>query len=129
MYQSEQNRSSIPQLIKEKKSLVLKSRGNNAYYGTTDKQSVAISLKIITAKGQQRAIHYHDIISPMDFEGESEIILTTSRMTITIKGKNLDDLFDEIIQHRVMWVKELSNSFATNNNNDPVIETIQFEEM
>jgi hypothetical protein len=128
MYQSEQNRSSIPQLIKEKKSPVLKSRGDNAYYGTADKQNVAISLKIITAKGQQRAIHYHDIISPMDFDGGSEILLSTSRVTVTITGHNLDDLFDEIIQHRVMWVKELSNSFDSSTANTPVIEEIRFEE-
>ena len=129
MHQYEQNKSSIPQLIREKKSPILKSRGNNAYYGTVDKQNLAVALKIITAQGQQRAIHYHDIISPMDFDGEATIVLMTTRMAVFIKGRNLNDLFDEIIQHRVMWVKELSNSFSKASNDDPTIEEIRFEEV
>ena len=71
--QSEQN-SILPTLLKEKRSPVLKSRGTSKFYGVADeREGNVIALKFITEVGEQRAIHYHDILSPMDYNGESKI--------------------------------------------------------
>lgn len=129
MHQSEQSRD-LPTLIKSQRSSILKSRGNNEFYGIADnREGNAISLKFITALGEQKAIHYHDLVSPMDYDGESKIILSTTRLTVTIKGNNLDDLFDHIIQHQVKWIKEPDQSFAENREGAVVITSIKFEEL
>lgn len=127
MHQSEQSRD-LPTLIKSQRSPILKSRGNNEFYGIADnREGNAISLKFITALGEQKAIHYHDILSPMDYDGESKIILSTTRLTVSIKGNNLDDLFDHIIQHQVKWIKEPDGSFVHIEDKEPLVEEIRFE--
>ena len=127
MHQSEQSRS-IPQLIKNRERPILKSRGDNLFYGFADeKEGNVIALKFVTALGEQKAIHYHDILSPMDYNGDSEIRLATTRLNITIKGKNLNNLFDHIIQHRVMWIQEPQHSFLQAEEGGVEVTEIWFE--
>lgn len=129
MLQSEQSRR-IPTLIKEGHSSILKSRGSNPFYGVADdKEGNVIALKFIIESGEQRAIHYHDILSPMDYNGENEIIISTTRLKVTINGKNLDDLFDYIIQHRVKELKEPRNSFTEVGEHEVEISSIRFERL
>jgi len=125
--QSEQSRR-IPTLIKEGHSSILKSRGSNPFYGVADdKEGNVIALKFIIESGEQRAIHYHDILSPMDYNGENQIIISTTRLKVIIDGKNLDDLFDYIIQHRVKELKEPRESFPEIGEKDVEISSIRFE--
>lgn len=127
MHQSEQNRR-IPTLIKEGHNSILKSRGNNPFFGIADENAGnAIALKFIFQLGEQRAIHYHDILSPMDYNGDNEIILSTTRSKIIINGKNLDKLFDYIIQHRVLFLKEPQDSFIEVSEGEVEISSIRFD--
>jgi hypothetical protein len=127
MSQSELNRS-IPSLIKERRNSILQSRGSSEFFGVADKnEGHVLALKIILAEGDQKAIHYHDILSPMNFSGGSEITLSTTRIAIIIAGKNLDDLFDHIIQHQVKWLKEPEASFAEVSDGEVEISSIRFE--
>lgn len=89
---------------------------------------MAVALKFVTQSGEQKAIHYHDIISPIEYDGEGEIKLHTSRLSIAIKGRNLDELFDYIIQHRVKWVTEPQDSFSGVKEGMVEIESLSFEE-
>jgi hypothetical protein len=127
MYQQESDRT-IPSIMKDH-SPALKSRGNSQFYGLSNERELAITLKVITANGSQKAMHYHDIISPMDYNGDSEIILCTTRLKVVITGRNLDILFDYIIQHRVMWLKEPEESFSLTDDNDAEIEAVRFEDL
>ena len=127
MYPHEPNRN-IPKLLKQKTSSPLKSRGASEFYGLTDKEaSMAVALKFVTQSGEQKAIHYHDIISPIEFDGSSKIVLYTSRLSITITGKHLEELFDFIIQHRVKWVVEPQDSFGDVGEGVVEIERINFD--
>lgn len=127
MHQSEQNRT-IPTLIKERKNSILQSRGTSAFFGVADRnEGHVLALKFITAQGEQKAIHYHDILSPMDYNGANKITLSTTRLSIIIQGKNLDDLFDHIIQHQVKWLKEPDTSFSDIAEGEVEITAIQFE--
>ena len=63
----------------------------------------------------------------MNYDGASEITLTTSRMAIVIVGKNLEDLFDHIIQHQVKWLKEPEASFSKVAEDEVEISSIRFE--
>ena len=130
MRQSELNRS-IPNLIKERSNPILKTRGTSEFYGIAEeREGNVIALKFITSLGEQKAIHYHDIISPMDYNGDSEIRLMTTRVTVIIKGRNLDSLFDYIIQHQVKWIREPENSFQHGLKEDDLeITSIRFEMM
>ncbi|MCB9352244.1 MAG: hypothetical protein H6573_32840 [Lewinellaceae bacterium] len=128
MHQSELNRS-IPNLIKERSNPILRTRGTSEFYGIAEeREGNVIALKFITNLGEQKAIHYHDIISPMDYNGDSEIRLMTTRVTVIIKGSNLDDLFDYIIQHQVKWIREPEDSFPQGlEEGDLEITSIRFE--
>lgn len=126
-HQSEQSRT-IPTLIRDKKTSILKSRGKSEFYGYADQnEGNVIALKFISTLGEQKAIHYHDIVSPMDYNGESEIRLSTTRLAIIIKGKNLDELFDRIIQHQVKWIKEPDNDFPMVEESEVEISSIRFD--
>ena len=128
MYQSEENKR-IPTLLENPRNGILKSRGKSVFFGISDERTGNIlALKLVSSMGRQRAVHYHDIISPMDFDGESEIILMTTAIKIIIKGHNLGKLFDYIIQHRVMWVKEPQESFTEVDENEVEISSIRFED-
>ena len=129
MHRSEQS-NSIPSLIKRESSAALKYRGNNEFYGIADaRECNAIALKFVTSIGEQKAIHYHDIISPMDFNGTNSITLMTTRMVVTIRGGHLEKLFDHIIQHQVLWIKEPQSSFSTSEGKDVYVSSIDFEMM
>ena len=117
-------------LQKDRTSGVLKSRGSSEYFGVTDRESsMAIALKFILENGEQKAIHYHDIVSPMFFDGNSTIKLSTTSLSVLIQGNALSDLFDYIIQHRVKWVKELDQSFQSKSEEELIITELRFEEM
>jgi hypothetical protein len=128
MHPQEANKT-IPTLLEQPRGSILKSRGKSPFYGVSDERTGnVLALKLVSSVGLQRAIHYHDIVSPMDFNGETEITLFTSSLKIIINGHNLEKLFDYIIQHRVMWLKEPQDSFSGVEDNDVEISSIRFEE-
>lgn len=127
MHQSEQNKN-LPTLIKDRKSSVLKSRGKSRFFGIADdREGNVLALKFISESGEQKAIHYHDIVSPMDFNGNNKIVLNTPRVTITIRGKHLEDLFDYILQHKVKWIEEPQSSFPDVEEGMLEINSLRFE--
>ncbi|MEL6659543.1 MAG: hypothetical protein AAFY48_14770 [Bacteroidota bacterium] len=127
MSQSEQ--SSIPEFIRYKQgSSAFKGLGNNPFFGLAhERDGMAVAVKFTTALGEQRAIHYHDLVSPMDYDGDTEIQLCTTRIQVTIIGKNLQSLFDNIIHHRVLWIKEPEASFTEVKKGEVEITSIRFE--
>lgn len=129
MHPSERNRI-VPQILKDRnKESSIKVRGNSPYYGITDKESnMAVAIKFVAANGEQKAIHYHDIVSPIEYDGNSRIVLLTPRISILILGQNLNDLFDYIIQHRVQWIEEPQESFGALGNESLKVSEIRFEE-
>ena len=128
MHQSEENKR-IPTLLENSKNSILKSRGKSPFFGISDERTgYVLALKVVSATGTQRAVHYHDLVSPMDFDGNAEITLSTTALKIIIKGHNLEKLFDYIIQHRVLWMKEPEESFVEIEEGAVEINTIHFEE-
>lgn len=127
MHQSEQNRI-IPNILKDRTNSAMKGRGSSPYYTLTDKESsMAVAIKFVSANGEQKAVHYHDIVSPIEYDGNSRITLLTQRITVIIEGRSLDDLFDYIIQHRVKWVEEPQGSFPISRDEKLEITAIKFE--
>ncbi len=130
MHQSEQNKS-IPEFLRYKQgsSAAFKGLGNNPFYGLAhERDGMSVALKFTTALGEQKAIHYHDLVSPMEYNGDTEIQLCTTRIQVIIVGKNLQQLFDNIIQHRVIWIKEPDSSFTDVEEGDVEVSSIRFED-
>lgn len=136
MYQEqEKNRDPIGRLIQDKKPSYLDKRirisEDFKFYGITKTQAgnaeIAISLKIILKDGKQLIIQYHELISPMTYDGISTIKLSTSHLTIEIKGKNLSDLLDYLAEHRLMWIKEPESDWGEVGNGEVKIEAIEVD--
>ena len=129
MRQSEQSKS-IPEFLryKDNSSSAIKTLGNNPFYGLAhERDGMAVAFKIVTALGEQKAIHYHDLVSPIEYNGDTEIQLCTTRIQVKIIGKNLEQLFDNIIQHRVIWIKEPDSSFINEEASSVVVSSIRIE--
>lgn len=99
------------------------------YYGVTKTQSgnaeIAIALKLILKDGQQLVFQYHELLSPMLFDGVSKITLKTLSTEITIEGKNLDRVIDYLAEHRLMWLKEPDTDWGEVEEGEVKIESIE----
>jgi len=97
------------------------------FFGLAHNQANPIGFKIIFAGGNIAAIQYHDIISPLTYDGQSTIELLTPALSIKIIGKNLGVLFDLLFENRVAWMKEPDSSFIQEARDQPEIEAIKME--
>lgn len=98
-----------------------------AFFGLAHNQTTPLGFKIFFAAGKIAAIHYHDLISPFEFDGACNIKLKTPALELKITGKNLSILFDHLFENRVAWIKEPDTSFAQVSEGQPEIEAITLE--
>src|SRR5690606_14687505 len=87
------------------------AQAQNSFYGLAHAQVNPVGFKVLFADGRVAFIQYHDIISPLTFDGTGEIELRTPAMSLKITGRNLATLFEHLCAHRVAWVKEPEGSF------------------
>jgi hypothetical protein len=131
--QEEQNKQ-IPFLVREKerKNKATENRirpsSDYPFYGVTKtvrgEPTLSMALKIILKDGRQFAFNYHELVSPIEYDGASEISIQTLSKTITIEGRNLEQLFDYILEHRLVWMKEPDSSLVIANDNEVQISAI-----
>ena len=135
-YQQKENRKPIGRIIQEKRpsfrdERVMISR-DFTFYGVTNTQAgeaeISIVFKIIKADGKQLMIQYHELISPMLFDGVKEIELFTPHINIKITGKNLQNLYDYIGLNRLVWIKEPDSDFIETEKGEVIIENIEVGE-
>lgn len=102
------------------------------FYGVTKTQAgdpeISLALKILKEDGEQLVIQYHELISPMRYNGATEIQLSTLYLSILIKGKNLAVLLDYLAEHRLMWIKEPDSDFIEIADGEVEIEEIDVKE-
>ena len=88
---------------------------NFTFFGVTkgiiQDAPISIAFKIILQNGEQHIFQYHELVSPMVFNGSSKIVLNTSSLSITIEGKKLNLILDYLSEHRLMWIKEPDSEF------------------
>lgn len=101
---------SLPQLIEKG----VRASKSFTYYGITISKSgvlpQSLALKIILQDGSQQAINYHEFISPLKFNGKTEIELQTSSIKVKIIGNHLEKLFDYILENAVVWIEHRGES-------------------
>ena len=102
------------------------------FYGITKTKAgdavLSLALKLILEDGEQIIIQYHELQSPIRFKPADIITFSTSTLSVTIEGKNLEPILDYISEHRLVWIKEPDNSFGQGNDNEPEVTNIKIEE-
>jgi len=133
-HQQKEDRKPIGRILQEKKGFTdsrIRISKDFTFYGVTQTKAgepeISISFKIIKADGRQLIIQYHELISPMEFDGANEIVLSTLNMKITIKGKNLSNIIDYLSEHRLMWIKEPDSDFVHVKEGEVEVESITIE--
>jgi len=101
------------------------------FYGVTKSTNgtpdISIAFKITKASGEQIIIQYHELISPMLFDGATTITLNTLSLKIIIKGKHLEPLIDYLAEHRLMWIKEPDSDFMQVKEGEVVVGAITID--
>lgn len=76
------------------------------------------------ASGQRRGIAYGYLVEPV-YTPDTLISLTTTHSTVTIEGRNLEPVFDALLQHKLGFVQEWSAArFDPPEEDAPVITKI-----
>lgn len=129
----ERNRDNpIHRLVSEKtsKSRFGKIRNSDdfTFFGITKTKNgdaqQSLALKLILQNGEQLMIQYHELVSPMKFNGSDLIQLSTPILSIEINGNNLENIFDYLGEFRVVWMKEPDGSFMEKNEEEASISRI-----
>ena len=107
------------------------------FYGVTFDQAgrhpISLAIDFFMNDGNRIGIFNMEIASPVLFDlgGEvkpQSIILRTSFYEILIEGRNLQKVYEYILEQRLVWIKEPDNSFIAENDSDTVIEKIELKE-
>ncbi len=77
---------------------------------------VSLATKIIKKSGEQIAIWYYEIQSPISLSDSGKIEFSTTNLKVSILGENLQNLFDAILEHKVVWIKEPESEFKAETN-------------
>ena len=137
-HQQKEDRKPIGKIIQEKRGVSsftdtrIRISKDFTFYGVTQTKSgnpeISLALKIIKENGEQLIIQYHELMSPMRFDGATTIKLATPSLTIKIIGKNLTDILDYLAEHRLVWIKEPDSDFLQAKEDEVEIESIEIEE-
>lgn len=126
--QDQQRPGSVPTLVEKG----VRPSKSFTYYGITiSKGGVlpqSLALKLLFPDGSQQAINYHELSSPMKFNGKTKIELNTPTLSIVIDGNHLEKLFDYILEHAVVWIEDRGESITEDVKGGVVIDSIKIEE-
>ena len=135
-HQEKVGKRTIPTLLDRKnkysKPSSIRPSDNFTFYGITKTKGgdaeISLALKLIMENGSQLIIQYHELNSPMKYDGVTTIELATTTLSITITGKRLDDIIDYLAEHRLVWIKEPDSDFTEVDEAKPEIEKIEVKE-
>lgn len=138
-HQQKENNRLVEQILQEKRGVpeFIDSRvrisKDFTFYGVTQTKSghaeISIALKMKMKDGSQLIIQYHELLSPMRYNGADKIELTTTGLTIVITGKNLEPIIDYLAEHRLVWIKEADSDFMQVEEGEVEIEEIEVRGM
>ncbi|MEL6847889.1 MAG: hypothetical protein AAFP92_05200 [Bacteroidota bacterium] len=95
------------------------------YYGYTFDQAgrhpISLAIDFMLKDGSRFGVFYIEIQSPVQLDlgnGNSgqKILLNTASIEIFIEGKNLNAVYEYIIEQRLVWIKENDQSFPMNDD-------------
>ena len=135
-HQEKVGKKKIPTLLERKnkysKPSSIRPSDNFTFYGITKTKGgdaeISLALKLIMENGSQLIIQYHELNSPMKYDGATTIELATTTLSITITGKRLDDIIDYLAEHRLVWIKEPDSDFTEIEEAEAEIEKIEVKE-
>lgn len=110
---------------------------DSAFYGVTFDQAgrhpISLAIDFFRKDGSRFGIFNMEINSPILFDlgGEikpQSILLKTNSIEITIEGRNLQKVYEYILEQRLVWVKEPDSSHTEIKEGEVEIEKIEIEE-
>lgn len=134
-YQEKHGKKSYDHFLQEKKGHPdfidgrIRVSKDFTFYGVTQTKSgepeISLALKIILASGEQLIFQYHELISPMRYNGADKITLATTTMNIVITGMRLENIIDYLAEHRLVWIKEPDSDFVKVDAGETYVERIE----
>lgn len=80
------------------------------FFGVTQSRTgtpdMSQSIKLILSTNEQLLIPYHQISTPIRYDGSGEIELSVDGQHFKISGIGLETIIDYIAEQRLMWIKE-----------------------
>ena len=118
-HQERVSKNELPAFIQKEKSKIADTRirpsQDFTFFGITKTRAgepvMSLALKLILKNGEQIIIQYHEMTSPMRYDGSGKIIFSTTTLGITIQGNNLDNIIDYLAEYRLVWIKEPDSDF------------------
>jgi|GEM_PF-6899966 len=120
-------RRAVQEELKQEHSSPDAPKNEYQFFELARNQVAPVGFKILFGDGRVAGIQYHDIVSPLEYDGAGLITLKTPALQIKITGKNLRPLFDMIFENRVSLLREPDTSFVEVEENQPQIETINLQ--
>ena len=137
MDQLEQNKPKPPRYFTDKvlathqQGEVIRKSKDRTFFGYTyEKQGthpLSLAIDIRTKDGNRSATFFHEISSPIIFDPSGSICFKTSSQEIKIEGRNLEFIYELLMEHRLVWIKEMDDSFPVSEATEPIIESIKTE--
>lgn len=120
----------------KKKEYIRKAKDRNFYGFTHDdrgQHSISLAIDFFQKDGNRFGIYYLEIASPVRFNlgggtANASISFTTPSVDITIEGRNLNVIYEYLLEQRLVWLKEKDTSVADVPEGEPIIESIRIEE-
>ncbi len=110
----------------------LKQKVHEFYGSVKDNQARPFSLVIKSREKNQLALNYQYLSKDMSYNASEGIVLSfldpNGTITIKIEGRNLDELWDALIWHRVTFVRELAGAADTIPENELCVTDIKINE-
>lgn len=136
-YQEKVDKNKTPRTFEKKmveqiKPTIIRPSEKFTLYGVTKSKAgipeVSLAIKFIMEDGSQFAVLYHEIISPMKFDGATKIELQTSTLSVKINGSKLQSIFDYLMEYRLVWIKEPDSSMIEVKDGEAEITSIDIED-
>lgn len=109
------------------KSTLLEQDSKNKFFGI-EKQTgfQALMLDVRFANGNFQAIPY-SFITKIIYDPSISIDICTTEDKCSIEGRNLEQLYNQLLKHRVTFIKENENEFDDVEEKECFIEKIKIE--
>lgn len=108
---------SQPKAVHPRNRLQKDVKASKFFALTKQKDERAIALNCVFSDGTQKAFMYA-YMSSYNFDPSIGIEIISTDGSITIKGRNLQPIYDGLLRHKIRWVKQFLNEIEDDTPED-----------
>lgn len=132
LVQSDRTNKIIKRTIQEKEvevetgqNQIRNSIDKKPFYGyVPEKKEMSLAIDITTNDGNNIGLEYHKISSWFNFNQSGTISFQADRHEIKIEGRNLQPIYEYLLEHRLVWIAGKLNEMEKFPENETVIDSI-----